>query len=195
MASKYYRLLSLGDERVTIINNLLSKNSSMFALARMIQQEWKESTDIGEKTLTQLLNRYKADVLGSSKVEKTITGLVITTKINRVDVITRMASLEEIQRNRIQAMVSKEKELGGMLISSLKGEIEEYREILKDIQKIQFDLGIDEYNGPILAARSRITKVTDSQGNVFETQVSEAAQVAQSVLSELRGGGFVNPSK
>lgn len=187
MPIKYARLYALGKERVTVINNKLALGESMYAVARMIQGDWKEFQDVAEKTLVMQLNRYKAEVVTAQSHEtKDPDIMVVTAEITKVNVVLRLGELEVLLRERIKRAIDKEKGLGGLLMSQLSKEVTEYRQLLLDIQKVQFDLGLDEYKGPLLqGVRTGTSTMTLPDGTVVKNQVVEAVQMAQLAIARL----------
>lgn len=188
---KYARIYALGKERVSVIDNQLAQGKSMYHIARMVQQDWKEFQDVAEKTLVQQLNRYKADkdIPTTHKTHDPGT-MVITTVIGRVDVVQKLGELEKALRERLDAALKREKGLAGMFLPGLSKEINDYRVLLLDIQKTQFDLGVDEYKGPLLAARMMTGSKVLPDGTVMHAQITEAVQVAQRAMRELNPAGF-----
>ncbi len=183
----FYRLKSLGEERFSVVLNMLMRGEPAMAVARQIQQAppngWGLCGGVAEKTLTQQLSRLRqqaAEGAFGRKVAKQIeAGAKPQIKLlERVSlpVIQRLEEMSDIQRNRILMMVEKETELRSAL-SATDDVMEGYRKILLDIQKIRFDLGLDEFKGPMamtagMRGASQTTTLPDGTSvhkQVFET--------------------------
>lgn len=189
---KFTRIHALGKERVMVINNKLANGASTYEIARLIQQDWKEFLDVAEKTLAQQLGRYKGSLATAVKETTNPDTVVVTTLVTKVNVVSKLAELESMLKTRIQAALAKEKGLGGLLMGQLSKELSEYRQLLLDIQKVQFDLGIDEYRGPLLQARAGVQTTTLPDGTVIHSQVAEAVQVAQNAIARISEGRIID---
>lgn len=185
---RYARLHGLGPERLTRINNDLARGTPVSAVARMIQQDWGEFTDVAETSLTQQLNRYRLDL------EKgTITGEVKLAvseseidlrflKGKTIDVLEELIALTKLQRSRVQTFYNKERSVG-MPLSGTDKVVDAYKTLLLDIQKVKFDLGLDKYEGPVSGFRAAQQSVTLPNGTQVHTQVLEAVNTAQEILN------------
>src|SRR5437016_3600655 len=84
-----------------------------------------------------------------------------------------MESIVETKKARVLALWQKERELN-MPLSSLKALINDYRDLLLSIQKIKFDLGLDEYKGVIPGVKATAASVMHADGLNIQQQVVEA---------------------
>jgi hypothetical protein len=187
---KFSRLLALGPERLKAVNNKLAQGVSCNTVARLIQQDWKEFTDVAEKTLSIQLQRYKTDVVAVTSQNYDEQTVLVTTVVGRVNVVKEMAELMQMQKNRIKDAVDKEKQLKGMLLKGVNTEIETLQAILKDIQKVQFDLGIDDFKG-VITQNGKImsANVTLPDGTTMNMQVMDAQQEALKIIEEYEPRG------
>lgn len=215
----FQRLQALGEERFGKIINLLMRGESAMGLARQIQQPppegWGEFQDVAEKTLTQMLNRLRlraAEGAYGAKTAKWIAQGNKPPQINRLErisvrVLDRMEELSDIQRDRVLALVEREKlhllptsQAGNLHIKMAPQEyrhlltqtnlvFNDYRELLKDIQKIRFDLGLDEFKGPVGASASQAlrgasTTVNLPDGTNIQKQVFEVVRTVEQIFDQ-----------
>jgi hypothetical protein len=177
----YQRLLALGEERVLALNNLLARGENAVQVARVIQQQWGEFSDVKEDTLAQQLRRYR-----DAHIEP-IAGDVPTQNAapaySRLAVTSHMIEMVIEQRKRILDMIEAER-LSKKPSKMLKSEVESYMLMLKDVQKQQFDMGIDEFNGPALRSRSATAATINPDGSVsvMHGQVVEQTSRALDIL-------------
>lgn len=187
---KHNRIFSLGEERVTVVNNLLARGESSIQVARLIQGKWGQCQDVSEKTLIQQILRYKDDTASGKIPVAVITpeGDAVTQMLSKVDVVAEYASLIALQKTRLAMFLEKEKQ-SKLPIAGVSKDVELLSALLRDTQKIQFDLGVDAYNGPQLQG-GRVASRTQSlpDGTVVREEVTEAYSVAQNVLENFRKG-------
>lgn len=180
---KFKRLLALGPERLKVIQNKIAQGIPMNEVARLIQQDWKEFTDVAEKTLAVQLQRFKTDVVATTTQNYSEEQVIVTTVIGRVNVIREMAELVTMQKKRIKDAVDKESTLKGMLLKGVNTEIETLHMMLKDLQKVQFDLGIDDFKGPIVQNGKVVSaSVTLPDGTNVSMTAHDAQQEALQII-------------
>lgn len=186
----YERILALGDERVLALNNLLARGTTALAVARVMQQQWGVFKDVKEETLAQQLRRYQA-----ANVVVVPDGVKLDSRnaapvFERLAVTSHMVEAIMIQRERIRDMVAAEK-TAKKPNPALKAELDTYMGMLKDTQRQQWDMGIDEYNGTAAPSGTRVPSpgkstavvVTPDGGvAVMHSQVEAAASRALDTL-------------
>jgi len=199
----YERLQALGPEKFQKIINDLMRGASAMGTARVIQQEWKEFQDVAEKTLTQQLNRLRVSaaegmfgkkvalqiVAGATPQIKLLAGISHGT-------IERLEELSNIQRLRVMDLVKAEKsamadEKGKIvkfpmaaLLTATNAVFADYSKLLQDIQKVRFDLGLDEYRGVVPTMRGAASSVTLPDGTNIQKQVYEAATTIEDIFNQ-----------
>lgn len=186
-AEKFSRIMALPEERLLYVNNWLSRNGQPMELARHIQRDWQVWTDVSEKTLQQQLNRYRDYLLDSSHKKGEIAPVSVKARINRdMDPLERLVKLVQIQERRLQMFITREAEMK-MPLSAVDKAIEGTAQLLKDIQKIRFDLGLDEFKGPVSSSgnmiKGALKTITAPDGTVTTTHLYEAVSVADQILS------------
>lgn len=183
----YARILGLGEERVLILNNMLSRGDSPFAVARVIQQQWGELQDVRADTLSMQLRRYAAaNIIVAPASADDIPTYNLAPAYARLAVGSHMIEMVMEQRERILAMRVKEKAKDGKFSRALKAEIETYMAMLAAVQKHQFDMGIDEYQGPARVGGSMAAAKINPDGSVsvMAGQVVEATARARETLTK-----------
>jgi plasmid maintenance system antidote protein VapI len=185
----FSRIRKLPEDRLTHVNNWLARGGEVMALARFCQQEWKIWTDVNERTLMQQLNRYKKWVLvqkdPSLPEMRTSDGALVVkaTRQRNVDVMERLAALLDIQEKRIQVFLNQEAKLG-MPLQGVDKVIDSTKQLLLDMQKIRFDLGMDEYVAPPMPLlKGAVQRVTNSDGSSTTNMLFEAVAMADQALS------------
>lgn len=194
MAS-YDRLRGLGEERFGKIMNMLLRGESAMGLAREIQAQppkgWGLLQDVAETTLTQQLNRLRIQMaegtFGPRLARRIAEGGTIKRTLNHVSirVLDRLEELSEMQRDRVLALIEREK-----ILPSTSGAtnevVEGYRKILQDLQKVRFDLGMDEFKGPMPGLSMKQASITFPDGMSVQKQVFEAVNQIEQIFDARR---------
>lgn len=206
----FNRLQLLGEVKFRKILNALMRGESAMGLARTIQSEWGHFTDIPEKTLTQQLNRLRLTAaegaFGEAVAEQIKNGATPQIKMLKdvnLSVMQRMEELAEIQRSRVIALVKKEKDgpdpsqhhasilkvihvgkTDAALLQATNAVFTDYSKLLQDLQKMRFDLGMDEYHGPVNTFRGAMSATTLPDGTTVQRQVFEATSAIEGIFEK-----------
>ena len=90
-----------------------------------------------------------------------------------MDVLGELIDLAKLHRKRIDAFLDRESQLK-MPIKGVSEDIRMMADLLKDVQELQFDLGIDVYQGPVLqGGKVTQSRLMSPDGTVIETQTIE----------------------
>src|ERR1043165_293591 len=188
----YDRLQGLGEERFRYLVNQLVRGTPAMQLARTVQQEWKEFTDVAERTLTQQLNRLRLSaaegMFGAAAAAELATGAKPVIKLLdgvTSGVLDRMEELAVMQRARCLNFQKKENLVPIVKpqdLAATNGVYSEYRETLIAIQKMRFDLGADAFKGPMNGLRGVAQSVTMPDGTNVQRQVFEAFNALEDVF-------------
>lgn len=178
----FSKLQGLGPEKITKIKNELLRGTNCMQLARTIQGDWKDLVGVAEKTLVQMLNRYKQSLIkdGVGDQHKSLMkteGGKLNLKLLRgtsISVLQHLVALAEMQEQRIQVAWEKEQAMGGIPLGALNVLVKEYKEMLLDIQKVQFDLGIDEFKGVLLGGKMMQETIKNPDGTVQQRTIVQA---------------------
>jgi hypothetical protein len=201
---------TLGKERFEKLLNQLQRGESCAGLARLIQKSppegWGVFQGISENTLMMQLYR-----LQRAMAEGTFGPRIAKAVINRknaanrlkvlervsIKVLDRMEDLADIQRDRVMALVEKEKEAllpiiqGKMapqeyrhLLTQTNLVFNDYRQVLLDLQEIRFKLGMDDFRGPAAGiVRGAVEKTTYPDGSSVQKQVFEAVNSLEKIFN------------
>ncbi len=184
---KHMRLTQgLGAEKLGIVTNMLASGKELVQIARMIQGEWGLMQDSTEKSLGMLLSRYRDSVPNAATTMMDGT-LIVTASLERVNVVHELAHLIAQQKGRLAEMLMAEKSLKSKHDSSLGREIELMKNLLLDMQKIQFDLGVDAYKGPVFSNGKVISaNVTTPDGTNVSLTIGEDMREAMDVIEQFQ---------
>ncbi len=151
----FERLQGLGPEKFQRIVNDLVRGVSPTLVARLIQAEWGDFAGVAEDTLAKQLKRLSKAVsdgllggpLADQMKQRASVGITLL-KGSSLNVLDSLTELAGIQRERVLSFVEKEKDWPGLVLgkSTL---ITDYRDTLLSIQKVKFDLGVDEFKRDI----------------------------------------------
>lgn len=204
----FERLQSLGTSKWTKILNTLMRGGTAMGLARVIQQEWKEFPDMSERTLTQQLNRLRTvaatGVFGqeiANEIQKQGTPLVKRLEGISSNAIERMEELSTWQRKRVMRFIEREEKLllppqhetgkitmivpvTSNMVQSLNMVMNDYSRLLQDIQKMRFELGLDEYKGVLPSMRGASVSTTSPDGTIVQKQVFEAVTTIEHIFNQ-----------
>lgn len=177
MTGGFQALRNLGEEKFLKVKNELARGKPAMTLAREIQSQWGDFKGVAEKTLTQQLNRLRNVMiegdqgaeLAKELVERNQEKNQFKLKLMRgtsIDVLQHMIAIESLQRERVQRLWDKERE-NNLYTSGLNVVVMDYVAILDKIQKLQFDLGVNEFKGPLPGFRGMMSsQTTNPDGSV-----------------------------
>jgi len=200
------RLHAMGPERFRKILNGLMRGETVYSLARLIQLQppdgWGLFQEVSERTLCAQLNRLRlvaADGAFGPDVAKEIAqGNTAHTKILEqvsTRVLERLEELSDIQRTRLLTQIEKEKILKQAL-SPTNDIVAEYRKVLMDLQKVRFDLGLDEFKGPTGAVlRGGSVTQTFPDGTSVQKQIFEAVATVEQIFDARHIPRFVQAER
>lgn len=183
------RLKKLTDDQLLHVKNWLLRGGEVMALTRHIQQEWKIATDVNERTFCMQLNRYKKSLFQQTGAGSALTNehgalIVKATRTRDIDPMERLVALVDIQEKRIQMFLNKEAQVQ-MPIAGVEKVIDSTKALLLDIQKLRFELGLDQYNGPVQGGqvvRGAVKTVEAPDGTKTTSTLFEAVAMADQVL-------------
>ena len=211
MATAYRTLRGLGDEKFQTIVNRLMRGTPATALAREIQLQppdgWGDLQDQTESSIGLQLNRLRQEIaegaFGKEAAEEIAKGkkpqVQALAKIS-VSTLQRMEELADIQRERVLALVAREKvnllpqlKAGGMapqeyrhILTQTNQVFTDYQSNLLNLQKLRFDLGLDDFKGPVTAIRGASVTTTTPEGATVQKQVFEAVNAVEKIFESHR---------
>jgi hypothetical protein len=185
----FIRIRQLPDDKHLHIRNWLVRGGEVATLARLMQQDWKVLTDVNERTLAQQLNRYKkvllVDITPEPPEIPTESGAVVSkrTKSRNIDPMERMVALLHIQERRLDMFIEREQSLK-MPLSGVDKVIDATKGLLLDIQRLRFDLGLDEFRGVQPGSvKGMIQRHMNPDGSSSTTTLFEAVSMADQIFS------------
>jgi len=143
----FKRLFALGDERIASINSMMMQNENSLDIAKVIQKDWGKYKGVSEASLAKQLSRYKSTELltaPSNQLDPISTEekmAILEGLGERVDAVSGMNELVNLQRNRIMATVTREEKYI-MPLSWLSKDILALSSLLKDLLEMEFDTGL-----------------------------------------------------
>jgi len=145
---RFKRILALGPERMAIINTALAAGEQPKRIARRIKSEWNTLTDIETSTLAKQLARYRAEIIPTLVVPVAPATSDINQQAPALQVHDRLCDAIQRNGNRLEQWIEKERAAGfpNPAVSDL---IKTQSELLCALAKLQFELGILEYKGPV----------------------------------------------
>lgn len=190
----FERFERLGEEKFRTILNTLMRGQSAMGLARLIKTEWGLFPDVSEKTLTQQLNRLRLaaaeGIYGKEAATEIQAGAAPQLRLlERVSTsaITRMEELAIIVRTRVQSIALAEEKTAitdGKRLSATTQVFSEYSKLLQDIQKMRFDLGLDEYKGIVPSVRGASLGIQLPDGTNVQKTVFEAMTTVDNIFKK-----------
>ena len=186
----FERLQRLGKDKFQKIVNELLRGTPAIMVARLIQQEWGDFHDVREDTLAKQLKRLHTAItngaFGGVLAEEARRKASVRIKLfhgSNLNCLDELIGLALIQKKRIQQFWEKEQALN-MPLSGLNDLINDTRDLLLSIQKMNFDLGLDEFKGVIPGVKATAMSVTRPGGVDIQRQVSEAMRVAEDIFDK-----------
>lgn len=184
----FERLQHLGKDKFQKIVNELMRSTPAIMIARLIQQEWGDCQDVREDTLAKQLKRLHTAItngaFGGNLAQEARRNASVRIKLfhgSSLNCLEELIDLSVLQRDRVQQLREKERELN-IPLSSLNIVINDYRDLLLCIQKIKFDLGLDEYKGVIPGVKATATSLTRPDDLKIQQQVLEAIEVVEDIF-------------
>lgn len=102
----------------------------------------------------------------------------------------RLEELSSLQRSRVLAFVQKEREKKSLghtdhhLAKTINETVKEYRHTLLELQRIRFELGLDDYKGPQHVVRGASQTTTFPDGSSVQKQVFEAVNTLEAIFDK-----------
>lgn len=176
--------------RQAIISRM-HKGESLPALIRVIQKEWGLLPDLSQSSMMQQLLRFRKRFAPLATTDKDSTTKEIlrlralTKKLEpKVHVVQELEKLAQMQLERVADIRKKEKELT-LPMQQTEKMVEVAAELLKDLFKVQIDLGLVEYNGP-LAKQVAPVRVTTPDGTVVETGMTPERELDSALMRGMK---------
>lgn len=192
----YAKLYALGEERMAQVAQMLRTGTSCLKMARYIRNEWGLYNDQPERALEQQLRRFKTSkgiglVEDALKLANAQEKRSLYHKFNsKVDTMQELEALVNQQKVRIAALIAKENQMN-MPFDRTKAEIATMQGLLASLTKMQFDLGLLEYRGPLLRGGQVVkAEVEIPGGGVLKLEMEQVVDTAIKLMDELEGATY-----
>lgn len=148
---KYKRLYDLGDDRMGIVESLLTQGDSTMSVAEKIQFEWNTCKNVKIGTLDKQLQRYRKEILEPRLVAAANKASANGTKVTKemkafkegVDVQNLMEKSVTMQWARIQKMYAKEVgKDGGKMDPAINKELRPFTDMCRVLANLQLETGV-----------------------------------------------------
>lgn len=190
-------LQKFGKEKLEIIINQLISGASPKAVARTIQVEWGDARDFSSGTLERQLNTLRKAINhgsfgGNSRTQQLPRPSAHGLRLKPIDELKWLVKISEERIVRLRTMEIRQDKLNPELTKALKNRVR----MLMVLQKMRFELGLDEYKKVTLSRREReaaIAHAKEQYDRENYKQIQEAVQTAEKILeanrSKLRARG------
>jgi hypothetical protein len=196
MQMQFDRLNKLGPEKFQRISNELMRGTPTVLVARLIQ-EWGDAQNVGEETLAKQLKRLHTAIengaFGGALAEEARRKASVKIKLlhgSTVNCMNQLIEIADIQRARVLALWDKER-ISNKRNFGLNTAIRDYRNLLIAIQKIKFDLGLDEYRRSFPVVRAPQASPPRPDSAALAQREREAAEMVEEIFKTRAMAGEV----
>ena len=188
---QYERLFALGDTKLYSIQGYLVNGMPPKKLAKMIQEEWGDITDVGFETLAKQLQRYRDNTLtpkiatAVARAEDNRGGYYDAVRkfAGNIDVIQEQRELLALQKARVAKLTSHEAPMPA-LMGNLKGEMHLQHILQEGLYKMEMGVGIRRKPAQSVAGTFTLD---ESSGKIaFEAEIKNADEVREVTANVLR---------
>jgi hypothetical protein len=182
---KRIRQLSRFDEVVS----RLKEGQSPDYIARLVQEEMKECTDLSQSALSNLLRQYRAQVLGVVAVEDGGPGPDALDRAlkEKVDLYEQYAFLVNAQTWRVKRALTREAKQGGGMLANLYRDLDVLRQTLKDFSDFQLETGMIRRQPVTIDASLKSETLSMSMLLTADAATRDEARAATQELVKLLG--------
>lgn len=168
----YARITALGGEKVEKIDRMLRQGRPAAGVARMVQKEWGECTDISELSLSKMLTRYRKDIVETTvfeAMEKAGTLDRVTGLVKGMDAVEELTKACSIQKDRLTKMYTQEAK-GPLLMKQVSQEMDLFATMLDKLAKLQLETGLLKRAPKVLTGTMQ---PSDTDPDVLQFRVTE----------------------
>ena len=186
----FRRLQALGEDKFRRITDEFMRGTPVSWVARLIQQEWGDCRDLEEYKLTRQLKRlYKAiwNEFFSRLEERAQRNATFKTNLtggSKHAVLEQLVELALLEKQRMVALLEKEQR-GNKILGELTTVMSDYSKLLVAIQRLRFDLGIDEYKLGMPAVKEDRDSKWQREQEVHN-QIYEADKKLEKIFKEYK---------
>jgi len=175
----FKRLHDLGTVRLTEIDRMLGRGNLPRDVARLIQVEWGQLTEVKPDSVKKMLERYRktqlrekvlAQLAGTNQVVRTAT---LQKRLNAMEEIQHLVA---VQRGRFEKMLVRE-QAGPLLLKQVSEEGRLLKDMLVELGKLQLETGV------LVRAPKKLTgTLTDEEGNIQRFSWTEEQEALARII-------------
>jgi len=182
------QLQGLGQEKFRTIVGLRKQGTPPNLIVHWIQDEWGDCYDVREDILSEELESlHNYLTTGSQKPEQPAShGNIGTQRLGSPghECLDQLVRLAEIHARRIQDLLKKEQS-SNCIIPETDRMMAGYARLVRDIQELKFDLGVDTYLRRMPEDMRRALECQEHEKQETERRVYEAYEAAEKVFERL----------
>lgn len=186
----FRRLQALGEDKFRRITDEFIRGTPVSSVARFIQQEWGDCLDIEEYKLTRQLKHLHTGVWNEffrRLEERAQRNASVKTKLiegSKHGALEQLVELALLEGQRLDALWEKEQR-GNKILGELTTVMSDYSKLLVAIQRLRFDLGLDEYKFGTAAVKEDLDSKWRREQEVHD-QIIEASKKVDKIFRELK---------
>lgn len=139
---RFARLVALGTERVRDVTDRLRRGETATDVARVIQEDWHELTDIKLGSVKKMLERYRETVVKDEVIAKlTKQGTSVAQLKKKLNAMDELEELARVQKGRFEKMLTKEAQ-GPLLMKVVSDEARLLKDTLIELGRLQLETGV-----------------------------------------------------
>lgn len=158
------------------VQSMILDGFPMSEVARLVQDDHKESTDITRGSLITILNDYRSAIPKADLIAKRMPKVMLDAKKEvegGLDELAEMQKLFELQMARVSIDATTEKKIR-KLMPSMTQEIRTAREILANYADLKMDLGLTTRHQGTLQVDGRfVAEMGDRYGQAVEKVMAD----------------------
>ena len=178
------RLESLGPEVMDRIDSRMASGESPITVARWVQDDLQQLTDVKLETLKKALHRYLGGELRDKvmgRIAAAQRGASQATVLKRLNAMDELEEMVRYQRGRVDKLLMREEQLpGGILLKDTTNEIRLLKDMLVDLGRVQMETGLLPR-----AAKTIKGTVTGADGQIKEFAWTEEQEELFKEIEEL----------
>ena len=178
------RLESLGPEVMDRIDSRMASGESPITVARWVQEDLQQLTDVKLETLKKALHRYLGGELRDKvmgRIAAAQRGASQATVLKRLNAMDELEEMVRYQRGRVDKLLMREEQLpGGILLKDTTNEIRLLKDMLVDLGRVQMETGLLPR-----AAKTIKGTVTGADGQIKEFAWTEEQEELFKEIEEL----------
>jgi len=164
---------------------MLLEGDPLAQVARYVQEEHGECTDISAEAMARALKRYRSHIPNTAFVQRAphVVQEAVAELRDGLDEVQELEDLYRIQMERLQIDLKNEKNIG-KLLPSMTREVKQAREILISLAQLKIDLGLAKPNvAPEETTLTLVEKATEDYDSPAVRRVLGNAESRRKLMS------------